>query len=175
MQTFYNDFFKNACTKHMSDNALEYFSGTYEVKYKTKETLSIVFRESFAYSGAAHGYSTAYAVTVDLATGNTVIPSESVDIDKATDAINNDTWTLTRSADGVTKKNIVDYFNQYDEMTANSIMSSDDVITVRNSGGKYTVSGKRNCASYFDVNGDPVLILEVSHALGDYVEVQIQA
>ena len=36
-------------------------------------------------------------------------------MDKAAEAITNDTWTLTRSADGVTKKNIVDYFNQFTE------------------------------------------------------------
>ena len=112
------------------------------------------------------------AITIDLATGNTVIPSEAVDMDKATDAITNDTWTLTRSADGVTKKNVIDYFNQFDEATIRNSLSIDDMIRVKNSGGKYTVTGKAGCNSYLDVNGDPVLILEVNHALGDYVEVQ---
>ena len=172
MQNFYNDYFKKKCTGSLSDAGLESFSGTYEVKYKTKDTLSIIFRESFLYSGAAHGYTCAHAITIDLATGNTFIPSESVNMDKAADAITNDTWTLTRSADGVSKKNIIDYFNQFDEETLKSTLSYDDMIKIRNSGGKYTVSGKTNCNSYLDVNGDPVLILEVNHALGDYVEVQ---
>lgn len=172
MQNFYNDYFKKSCTSALKDAGLDTFKGTYEVKYKTKDTLSIVFRESYLYSGAAHGYAHAYAITVNLATGNTMIPSESVDMNKATDAITNDTWTLTRSADGVTKKNIIDYFNQFDEATIRSNLSADNMIRIKNSGGKYTVSGKTNCNSYLDVNGDPVLILEVNHALGDYVEVQ---
>lgn len=172
MQAFYNDYFKSDCLKYLDESGLESFSGTFEVKYKTKSTLSILFRESFYYSGAAHGYTSAHAITIDLATGNTVIPSETVDMDKAADAINNDTWILTRSADGVTKKNIVDYFNQYDEEQMKSSISVDNVVRIKNSGGKYTVSGKTGCNSYLDVNGDPVLILEVNHALGDYVEVQ---
>ena len=172
MQAFYNEYFKNRSVASATDAGLETFTGTFEVKYKTKETLSIVFRESYFYKGAAHGYTCAHAMTIDLATGNTIIPSESVDIDKATDAIKNDSWTLTRSADGVTKKNVIDYFNQFDEATIRSNMMIDDMVTVRNSGGKYTVSGKTGCNSYLDVNGDPVLILEVNHALGDYVEVQ---
>lgn len=172
MQSFYNDYFKKTCLGALKDSAIDTFKGTYEVKYKTKDTLSIVFRESYLYTGAAHGYSCAYAITIDLATGNTLIPSESVDMDKAAEAITNDTWTLTRSADGVTKKNIIDYFNQFDEETIKNTLSVDNMIKIRNSGGKYTVSGKTSCNSYLDVNGDPVLILEVNHALGDYVEVQ---
>lgn len=172
MQEFYNDYFKKSSTATLSDAALDTYTGTYEVKYKTKDTLSIVFRESYLYKGAAHGYTCAHAMTIDLATGNTVIPSESVDMDKATDAINNNTWTLTRSAEGVTKKNIIDYFNKFDEQAIKDTLLVDDMIRVKRSGGKYTVSGKAGCNSYLDVNADPVLILEVNHALGDYVEVQ---
>ena len=172
MQTFYSDYFRSRCVSTASDGGLSSFSGTFEVKYKTKETLSILFRESYYYRNAAHGYTCAYAITIDLATGNTIVPSESVDIDKATDAIENDSWTLTRSADGVTKKNIVDYFNQFSEETIRDTMIIDDMVEISQTGGKYTVTGKTGCNSYFDVNGDPVLILEVSHALGDYVEVQ---
>ena len=39
-----------------------------------------ILAKLYTYSGAAHGYSCAYAITIDLATGNTVVPSESVDI-----------------------------------------------------------------------------------------------
>ena len=172
MQSFYNEYFKKIAAAAVKDNALEYSKGTYEVKYKTKDTLSIVFREASKFTGAAHGYAYAFAITIDLATGNSIIPSESVDMEKASDAITNDTWTLTRSSEGVTKQNIIDYFSQFDEATIQSTLSLDDMIRIKNSGGKYTVSGKTKGNSYLDVNGDPVLILEVNHALGDYVEVQ---
>ncbi len=172
MQSFYNEYFKNISVSAASDTGLGSFNGTFEVKYKTKDTLSIIFRESYLYKGAAHGYACAHAITIDLATGNTIVPSESVDIDRATDAIKNESWTLTRSAEGVTKKNIIDYFNQFSEETIRNNMTIEDMVTVRNSGGKYTVKGMTGCNSYLDFNGEPVLILEVNHALGDYVEVQ---
>lgn len=172
MQTFYNDYFKTSCTRGLNDDSLEFFKGTYEVKNKTKDTLSIVFREGFAFKGAAHGYATAYAITIDLASGNTVIPSESVDMDKVSEAIENESWTLTRSVEGVTKRDIINYFNDFSEDAIKDMIAQDDVIRIKHSGSKYTVSGKTACNSYFDINGDPVLILGVSHALGDYVEVQ---
>ena len=172
MQSFYNEYIRTRCLGSLNDSALDTFKGTYEVKNKTKDSLSIVFRESYLYKGAAHGYTCANALTINLATGNTIIPSESVDMDRAADAITNDTWTLTRAVDGVTKKNVIDYFNKLSEEEIKANLEVDNVIKIRNSGGNYSVSGKKPCNSYLDINGDPVLILEVNHALGDYVEVQ---
>ncbi len=172
MQDFYNAYIKDRCLNSLSDTALETFKGTYEVKYKTKDTLSIVFRESYLYKGAAHGYTCANALTVNLATGNSIIPSESVDMEKAADAITNDTWTLTRSVDGVNKQSVINYFNKLSEEEIKSNLNVENVVRIRNSDGKYSVSGNTPCNSYLDINGDPVLILEVNHALGDYVEVQ---
>ena len=172
MQNFYNDYLKTRCLGSLNDAALDTFKGTYEVKNKNKDTLSIVFRESYLYTGAAHGYTCASAITINLATGNTIIPSESVDMDKAADAITNDTWTLTRAVEGVTKKNIIDYFNKLSEEEIKSNLEVENVVKIKNSDGKYVVTGKKNCNSYLDINGDPVLILEVNHALGDYVGVQ---
>ena len=84
----------------------------------------------------------------------------------------NDSWTLTRSTDGVGKSDVIEYFNQYDEKTIKSNLSVENVIKVKNNNGKYTKSGAVGCRSYLDGTGEPVLILEVNHALGDYVEVQ---
>ncbi len=172
MQRFYNKLFQSECETAAGDSALENFSGTYEVKLKNKDKLSIVFRQGVFYKGAAHPYSYAYAYTIDLATGNTIIPSESVNMNKAAEAILNDSWTLTRSADGVGKSDVIEYFNQYDEATIKSNLSVENVIKVKNTNGKYTKSGSVGCRSYLDGTGEPVLILEVNHALGDYVEVQ---
>lgn len=172
MQSYYNKLFQSECEAAAGDSSLENFSGTYEVKLKNKDKLSIVFRHGVFYKGAAHPYSYAYAYTIDLATGNTIIPSESVNMNKAADAILNDSWTLTRSTDGVGKSDVIEYFNQYDEKTIKSNLSVENVIKVKNNNGKYTKSGSVGCRSYLDGTGEPVLILEVNHALGDYVEVQ---
>ncbi len=172
MQSYYNKLFQSECEAAAGDSSLENFSGTYEVKLKNKDKLSIVFRHGVFYKGAAHPYSYAYAYTIDLATGNTIIPSESVNMNKAADAILNDSWTLTRSTDGVGKSDVIEYFNQYDEKTIKSNLSVENVIKVKNNNGKYTKSGAVGCRSYLDGTGEPVLILEVNHALGDYVEVQ---
>lgn len=172
MQEFYNKLFRSDCKAMIGDNSYESFTETYEVKLKTKDKLSIVFRYGIYYKDGAHPFSTAYAYTIDLATGNTIIPSESVNMNKAADAILNDSWTLTRSSEGVKKSHVIDYFSQFNEEAMKSNISVENVIRVKSTDGKYTVTGKTYCNSYLDGNGEPVLILEVSHALGDYVEVQ---
>lgn len=172
MQEFYNKLFRSDCKAMIGDNSYESFTETYEVKLKTKDKLSIVFRYGIYYKDGAHPFSTAYAYTIDLATGNTIIPSESVNMNKAADAILNDSWTLTRSSEGVKKSHVIDYFSQFNEEAMKSNISVENVIRVKNTDGKYTVTGKTYCNSYLDGNGEPVLILEVNHALGDYVEVQ---
>ena len=164
--------FREECEEAAGDSSLAYFSGTYEIKHKTKDRLSLVFRHTVSYKGAAHPYSYAYACTIDLATGNTIIPSESINMNKAADAILDDSWTLTRSADGVKKSDVFNYFSQYDEKTIKGNLSVENVVKVRNTDGVYTKSGSVGCRSYLDSRGETVLILEVSHALGDYVEVQ---
>lgn len=172
MQNFYNNLFRADFEEAVKDNELSFFDGAYEVKRKTKDQLSIVFRCGIFYKGAAHPFSYAYAYTIDLATGNTIIPSESVNLNKAAEAILGNSWTLTRSSDGVSKQHIIDYFSQFDESAMKSNISSENTVRVKNTNGKYTVSGNVGCRSYLDANGEIVLILEVSHGLGDYVEVQ---
>ncbi len=173
MQDFYNELFKSDANKAVSQGELETFSGEYKVTLKNKDKLSIVFRCSGYMKGGLFPSSYAYAYTIDLSTGETVNPFDSINISKAADSIVNNSWTLVRAGDGVSKSDVIEYFNQFNEEEMKSFMSVKDVISVRkNSQGKYTVSGVSFCNSYFDGTLEPVLILEVSHAMGDYIEAQ---
>lgn len=173
MQNFYNELFKSDCSKAVSEDELQTFSGEYKVTLKNKDTLSIVFRCSAYMEGGLFPSSYSYAYTIDLATGETINPSDYININKAADSILNNSWILVRSADGVSKSDVIEYFNQFDEEQMKVFMSVKDIISVKkNSKGKYSVSGSALCNSYLDGTLEPVLIVEVSHAMGDYIEAQ---
>lgn len=174
MQNFYNKLFQNDLKAAVDDIGKGTLTMTFDVKRKTKDQLSIVFYGGVFYDGAAHPYGYAYAYNIDLATGETFVPSEQVSMDKAADAILADKWTLVGHANGVSKSNIVDYFSQFDEEALKDAITESKVISVkRDDKGAYAVKGQTACRSYLDADGEPVLILEVNHALGDYAEVKL--
>lgn len=174
MQNFYNKLFKNDLKAAVDDIGKGTLTMTFDVKRKTKDQLSIVFYGGVFYDGAAHPYGYAYAYNIDLATGETFVPSEQISMDKAADAILADKWTLVGHAEGVSKSNIVDYFSQFDEEALKNSITESKVISVkRDDKGEYSVKGQTACRSYLDSDGEPVLILEVNHALGDYAEVKL--
>ena len=173
MQSFYNNLFQSDMNAAVKEGGLSNLNVTYEVTLKNADTLSIVFRGGSFYEGAAHPFGYAYAYTINLATGETINPADSINMNKAADAIANDSWKLVRSADGVSKSDIVEYFNQFSEDEMKSYMTVKDTVTVKkNTKGKYATSGTVGCKSYLNAEEKPVLILEVNHALGDYVEVK---
>lgn len=174
MQNFYNKLFKSDFNKAINQSGLSSLKTEYEVTLKTKDKLSIVFRGNQYYEDAAYPYSFAYAYTIDLATGETVVPSRSITIDKAVDAILDDKWTLVRGMDGVSKSDFIEYYNQYDEKQLEDILTEKNVFSVkRNSNSDYYTEGSTACSSYLNENSEPVVILSVNHALGDYAEVHL--
>ena len=174
MQGFYNKLFKNDLKAAVADIGAGTLTMKFDVKRKTKDQLSIVFYGGVFYDGAAHPFGYAYAYNIDLATGETFVPSEQISMDKAADAILADKWTLVGHADGVTKQHIVDYFSQFSEDSMKSTITESKVISVRrDDNGGYSVKGQNVCRSYLDSDGEPVLIVEVNHALGDYAEVKL--
>lgn len=173
MQNFYNNLFQSEMNAAVKESGLSTLNVSYEVTLKNADTLSIVFRGGSFYDGAAHPFGYAYAYTINLATGETVNPADSINMNKAADAIANDSWKLVRSADGVSKSDIVAYFNQFSEDEMKSYMTVKDTVTVKkNAKGQYATTGTVGCKSYLNAEEKPVLILEVNHALGDYVEVK---
>jgi hypothetical protein len=175
IQDFYNKLFQSDCKEAVSDETSpSTLDVSFEVKYKTKDKLSIVFYGSYFYEGAAHPYAYAYCYNIDLATGETFVPSEQISAEKAADAILADKWTLLGPVDDVTKDDIIEYYNSYSEEALKDAITEKDVFTVkRDKNGKFSTTGQTACSSYLDSNGSPVRILFVSHALGDYVEVKL--
>ena len=174
MQNFYNKLFQSDMEKAVEEIGKGTLEVSYKVTYKTKDQLSIVFRGSSFGDGAAHPYGFAYVYNIDLATGGTFIPSEQISMSKAADAILDDKWSLVKAADGVKKSNIVDYFSQLGEEGTKNAITESNVLTVKQSGeGKYAIKKGAFCRSYLDGDAEPVLILELNHALGDYAEVKL--
>ncbi len=175
MQNYYNKLFKSDFADYMGERTNnDSLSCKYQVTYKTKDLLSIVFRCVSNLEGSAHPFAYAYAYTIDLETGGTLVPSAVTDKDNAVKNFKSgEGWTLTRSSDGVGKSDIIEYYNDTDVEQIKEYITETDVFTVtRNKKGKYSVSGTVACRSYLDGSAAPIFILDVTHALGDYVEVE---
>lgn len=174
MQNYYNKLFKHEFAGYMDGQSTDSFNCEYQVTLKNADLLSIVFRCSVFMEGAAHPSAYAFGYTIDLETGETLIPSAVIDINKAAKGLlSGKNWDLTKSADGVSKSDIIEYFNQYNESDIKDILTESDVFTVkRSSKGKYSTTGNVACRSYLDGSSSAILILDVNHALGDYVEAE---
>lgn len=174
MQKYYNSLFKSDFADYMKDNNSNTFENSYQVTYKTKDLLSIVFRCSLYMDGAAHPMSYAYAYTINLETGGTLVPSADIDIDGAAKGFHSGkSWTLTKAVDGVSKSDVIESYADTDAAEIKEYITETDVITVtKNKNGKYSVSGTIACRSYLDGSAAPIFILDVNHALGDYVEIE---
>lgn len=174
MQKYYNKLFKSDFADYMKDDFKDTFENTYKVTYKTKDILSIVFRCNTYIEGSAHPMAFAYAYTINLETGETLMPS--VDIDTASAAKNflsDKSWTLTRAEDRVSKSDVIEYYNKYSVDEIEEYLTETDVFTVsRSKKGVYSTDGTISCRSYLDGSAAPIFILDVPHALGDYVEIE---
>lgn len=180
MQDYYNALFKSNIEEYMDgkdyDECLnEYsveFDCEYEVALKTADILSIVFRCRIYRETAAYPTSYAYAYTINLETGETMIPSKSVDIDNAAQNFKSgENWSVVN---GMNKSNIIDFYDTTEESYIKDYLTeSEDVVTVkRDSEGNYTKSGKSMCNSYLDSSNSPVIILETHRLIGSYAEIK---
>lgn len=173
MQAYYNKLFKSDFADFMKDGYKDTFENSYQVTYKSKDILSIVFRCSIYTDGAAHPTAYAYAYTIDLETGETLIPSADINVNRAAKNFLSGSWTLTKASDGVSKSDVIEYFNQYETDDIKEYITETDVFTVsRSKKGVYSTDGSIACRSYLDGSATPIFILDVTHALGDYVEIE---
>ena len=173
MQDYYNKIFKGDVDAYIDEKSTDSFTGEYQVTLKNADLLSIVFRCSIYMDGAAHPSSYAYAYTIDLETGCTLVPSAALDLGSAAKNLSAGNWTLSRSMDGVSKSDVLEFCNQFDEADIKGFITESDVFTVkRNAKGKYSYTGNIACRSYLDGSSTPIFIFEVNHALGDYVEIE---
>lgn len=174
MQDYYNKLFKSDFSEYISGRSSDTFNCEYQVTLKTADLLSIVFRCSVYMDGAAHPTAYAYAYTIDLESGGTLVPSAVIDSDSAAkNFVSGKSWTLSKSVDGVSKSDVIEYFNQYSTSEIKDFIIESDVFTVKRSAkGTYSTSGNVACRSYLDGSSSPIFLLDVTHALGDYVEVE---
>lgn len=171
IQDFYNALFKADCNKAVTLENLETFSGTYEVTLQNAEQLSIVFRCSGSITGGIYPTAYAYAYTIDLKTGETVIPSRSIDIADMAEKFRSQKWFSISGAEDIAKQ-INEYYTPLDADTVKELFWEQGVISVKkNASGEYVTQGTEYCRSYFNKDARPVIIVPVSHAMGDYAEI----
>ena len=174
MQNYYNALFKSDFADYMKDGYTDTFENTYQVTYKSKDLLSIVFRCGGYVEGGAFPSTFAYAYTIDLETGGTLVPSAAIDTGSAAkNFLSGKNWTLTKAGDGVSKSDVLEFYADTAVEQMQEYITEEDVLTVsKNKKGQYSVSGTVACLSYLDGSAAPIFILDVSHALGDYVEIE---
>lgn len=176
MQDYYNELFKSDFAQYMDNDDGYMCFANYEVTLKTADLLSIVFRY-WAYTGGVHPYQKAYAYTISLDTGETLIPSDVVGIDKEKiydNFYSGNGWDIVYSPDDVySKSHYIEYYEEYGGFDGN--LTESNVITVkRNSSGNYSKSGNFGCRSYLDSSYELVLIIEVGYMWGDYLEIKFK-
>lgn len=172
IQNYYNALFKSRFEDYISGENTEEFLCKYYVTLKTAEVLSIVFRCEAPYA-SPHPYRFAYAYNINLETGETFIPSDKIDAGKAAENFaSGENWEIVYSPDD-NYDNKKAYAECYEEQSVSSAIKENDVVAVKkSSGSEYSKSGAVECRSYLDENSEPVVILEVWHAVGDYVEIK---
>ncbi len=173
MQNYYNQLFKSDFEACLSDEENYMCFADYQVTLKTGDTLCIVFRSWSCAYGWAHPRAESYAYNLNLQTGETFIPSESVDINKAfANFTSGKDWEIQYSPDdNKNKEDFIECYTEYQYMTSN--FPEKNVVTVkRNSEDNYTTAGNAKCHSYLDEDSETILILDVWHTLGDYVEIK---
>lgn len=177
MQNYYNSLFKSDFADYMKEDYKDTFENTYQVTYKSKDLLSIVFRCSSYVDGSAHPYAFAYAYTIDLETGGTLVPSAAIDTGSAAKSfLSGKNWTLTKAVDGVGKSDVLEFYADTGVEQMQEYITETDVVTVtRNKNGKYSISGTVACRSYLDGSAAPIFIMDVPHVIGDYVEIEFNS
>lgn len=185
MQDYYNELFKSDIEDYMDGKTAEDgpnsdpnegydvdFDCEYEVTLKTSDILSIVFRCRKYLETAAYPNAYAYAYTINLETGETVVPSESVDVDNAVKNFKSgENWSVVN---GTAKEYIIDEYDNCNESSIIDLLTeSENVVTVKcDSEENYTKSGNLMCSSYLDSNNSPVMILETHRLVGSYAEIK---
>ena len=174
MQDYYNTLFKSHFEDYMNGENTEDFLCEYEVTLKTADVLSIVFRCQLPYA-SPHPYSYAYAYNINLETGETFVPSDEIDADKAAvDFASGENWEIVYSPDD-NYDNKESYIECYESQLVSSAIRESDVVTVKRiSDSGYSKSGVIECRSYLDENSERCFILDVWHTLGDYIEIKFK-
>ena len=128
----------------------------------TPDTLSILMNGNICEQGAAHPYSFKYTYNIDLNTGESIRLADHVDVDRLAE-------NLFAGTGYYVEESAADYFRERLE----AIYGTPDSLARSLAGYDYTEDGSAPYGYSYLENGKVWICMEVPHALGDYMEIEL--
>lgn len=135
---------------------------SYVVKTMTPDTLSILMNGNICEQGAAHPYSFKYTYNIDLNTGESIRLADHVDVDRLAE-------NLFAGTGYYVEESAADYFRERLE----AIYGTPDSLARSLAGYDYAEDGSAPYGYSYLENGKVWICMEVPHALGDYMEIEL--
>ena len=143
-------------------------SGTYEVTFEiktmTKDVLSILMNGSFHAEGAAHPSSFKYTYNIDLNTGESIRLADHVSVDKVAE-------NMFAGTGYYVEESLAPHFAERLKV----IYESPGALARSLAGYDYSEDGSAPYGYSYLADGKVWLCMEVPHALGDYIEIELDA
>lgn len=135
---------------------------SYVVKTMTPDTLSILMNGNICEQGATHPYSFKYTYNIDLNTGESIRLADHVDVDRLAE-------NLFAGTGYYVEESAADYFRERLE----AIYGTPDSLARSLAGYDYAEDGSAPYGYSYLENGKVWICMEVPHALGDYMEIEL--
>ena len=135
---------------------------SYVVKTMTPDALSILMNGNICEQGAAHPYSFKYTYNIDLNTGESIRLADHVDVDRLAE-------NLFAGTGYYVEESAADYFRERLE----AIYGTPDSLARSLAGYDYAEDGSAPYGYSYLENGKVWICMEVPHALGDYMEIEL--
>lgn len=143
-------------------------NGTYEVKFTVKtmtaDILSILMDGYVSEEGAAHPCTFKYTYNIDLHTGSSIRLADYMDVDKVAE-------NMFAGVGYYVDENLAPYFTERLE----SIYESPDALARSLEGYDYAEDGSAPYGYSYIAGGKVWICMEVPHAMGDYIEIELSA
>ncbi len=143
-------------------------NGIYEVKYTVKtmnaDMLSILMDGYVSAEGAAHPYTFKYTYNIDLNTGESIRLADHVDVDQVAE-------NMFDGAGYYVDEALAPYLKERLE----SIYESPEALARSLEGYDYAEDGSAPYGYSYIKDGKVWICMEVPHALGDYIEIELGA
>ena len=162
----WNDIFEQYAKKDLEylDGETSEYTLTYEVATATEDLLSIVYRVSAYEQGAAHPYSYIETFNIDMTSGDGLRLSDFVNTYNVVGAFTKENgYTLVNTELDV--KDFQEFVNTSEDLVETDYFEEFDIDYANPDAYPNGYSYKKD--------GKIILCIEVPHALGDFVEVQL--
>ena len=137
---------------------------SYMVKTMTPDTLSILMNGRIEEEDAAHPYSFKYTYNIDLNTGDSIRLKDHVNVEKLAE-------NLFAGTGYYVEESLAPYFQERLE----SIYETPDSLARSLEGYDYAEDGSAPYGYSYLADGKVWICMEVPHALGDYIEIELDA